>query len=459
MRFLRPRYLTTRLFIGLVFVLTIGQLGFTVLRSNIVWYDYERTMLTLAADKFAHQAAAVAKDPGVELPADTPSRFQRVDLIWRAEANVFEGFDPGSDAEVAAKIKARMVALDAAPTELFALFARSTKFDGVQGGGGNRYRGPVPPMETLVAARLDGVDGWITARLRGGPPPPPVTLTDIGLNVAVILALGLIGIILLTREMRHSLSDLRGAVDGIGESGATEALTPSGPKEFHPIYTAFNKMSGRVQDLLSEKDVMLGAIGHDLRTPLTSLRLSLEKMEPVDARDRAIATIEQMGGVLEDILELARSDHAAPPTTRYDIAALIEDVVMDAQERGEAVSFDHPGRVTAPCRPDGLRRMMQNLIGNAVKYAGHARVSLSQSGDALEIAVEDDGPGLPKDLLETITEPFRRGDQSRNAKIGGTGLGLTLARAVARTHGGDMALSNRQPAGLSVRVKLPRRIG
>ena len=202
---------------------------------------------------------------------------------------------------------------------------------------------------------------------------------------------------------------------------------------------------------------MLGAIGHDLKTPLAALRVRIESVEDEAERAKMAATIEDIARSLDDILSLARVGRPGDPLELTDLTALTVQVVEEFEDMGEAVSFAGAERVTLPLRPTWLRRALRNLISNALRHgSGTAQVSLSRGPASVTITVEDDGPGIAEGEIARMLEPFTRGEPSRNRGTGGAGLGLTLARAIAEQHGGSLKLANRSGrAGLSASVVLP----
>lgn len=425
----------------------------TVLRSYSVQSRFDHLMIAEASDQYAQQIAAILNDKNVELPAQTQRPLSVVDLIWRANENEFPDTPDAQNIEV--EIRDALAGVGAVPEALFAQYAASTQFVDLGPHHNADTRRPHPPKEAWISARIDGIDGWIIAQLRSSPPPPQISPIDIAIEIAVVIFCAGIGFSVIARQIGGALGTLREAAEKVGPSGLEAPLEPNGPSDFHPVFHAFNRMDRRVAELLVEKDVMLGALGHDLRTPLSSLRIRLETMEPVEDRNEAIRAVEKTSDLLEDILELARSGKASPPTTRFDLGSILQDVVLDAQDRGENVSVDVQGTVVAPCKPDAIRRLAQNLISNAVSYAGGGNVRVDCVGEMARIVVEDEGPGLPVEKLQGILEPFQRGQDARTSKTGGSGLGLTLARAVAQAHGGELTLENRDPSGLRVTVTLP----
>lgn len=266
-------------------------------------------------------------------------------------------------------------------------------------------------------------------------------------QTAVIYLILLIPLIWLGRHISRPLKALtKGAEDF--RPGASAPIEESGPPDTKKLIAAFNEMNGRVGAMLDEKDVMLGAIGHDLRTPLAALRVRVESVEDDNERDRMIAGIDDMDRTLDDILSLARLGRSGEATEQTDISALIETVADEFTDIGEQVSFTRSGRITANIRATLIRRALRNLIGNAVTYGEKVSVSADIDGDKLVINIDDEGPGIPEDQIAAMFEPFARAEISRNRATGGSGLGLTLARGIVRDHGGDVVLQNRAEGGL-----------
>jgi len=202
--------------------------------------------------------------------------------------------------------------------------------------------------------------------------------------------------------------------------------------------------------------VMLGALGHDLRTPLASLRIRIESMEPEAERQKAIRTIEEASQLLEDILELSRQGRSREPVRTMDLSILVQDIVEDYTDTGAPVELVAREKAPVACRPVLFGRAMRNLIDNAIAYGDSARVSVSRSPEGrVIVSIDDDGPGMSEAVLATATAPFVRGEESRSRETGGAGLGLTLADAIVKAHGGVLRLQNRTPHGLSAIIDLP----
>lgn len=301
-----------------------------------------------------------------------------------------------------------------------------------------------PPMRWLMLSFEESNGQWLHGRL---PMPPRDRWLVLRLAAATLAVYAIVlgASIFVALRLARPLRNLTLAAESFRGRDRPETVEPSGPDDLRKAIEAFNAMNARVVALLDEKDRMLGALGHDLRTPLASLRIRVESMEPEDEREAAIAKIGEMTEMVEEILVLARSGRAREPAKRTDVAALVDSIVADQQELGHNVDMPVQSRVIAEVQPGLLRRAVSNLIDNAVKYAGDAEVSVRQIPGAVEISVRDHGPGIPEGDLVNALEPFYRGEDSRNRTTGGTGLGLAIARSIAESHGGTLRLSNIEP--------------
>ena len=272
-------------------------------------------------------------------------------------------------------------------------------------------------------------------------------------SVLVFVAL-LAAVAWLSARVTRPLQRLTESADKFSGTEPLQPLPLEGPPDMRRAIEAFNGLSRRISDLLDEKDQMLGALGHDLRTPLASMKIRAAGMRPLDQRTALFATVDGMERMIEDILTLARTGRSAEPLARVDVRALVSGVVGDFKVQGAAVELEPGESIDWSLRPELLSRALRNLIDNAVRYAGGARLAVTVESQTLLIRVEDDGPGIPEDQLEFILRPFARLDQSRNRGAGGAGLGLAIAMSIARLHGGTVALENRAEGGLSATLRL-----
>jgi signal transduction histidine kinase len=267
----------------------------------------------------------------------------------------------------------------------------------------------------------------------------------------------LIPVLLATRRIARPLRTLAVAARGFQPGDSSDPLEERGPGDVRSVIAAYNALSLRVNAMLDEKDRMLGAIGHDLRTPLAALRVRIESVEDDEDRNRMADVIDEMNRTLDDILSLARLGRPSEPPTEVDLSALIDAVVEDFRDLDMPVAFDEETpRLRMKLRSGLMRRAVRNLIENAVKYGGGAEVRLVPSDASVAIEVCDRGPGIPEDKLALVFDPFTRLETSRNRDTGGIGLGLALAQAIVRNAGGDIGLVNREGGGLVATIRLPR---
>ena len=284
---------------------------------------------------------------------------------------------------------------------------------------------------------------WIVWRLIGQ------TLILYGAVLLPVLWIG--------RRISRPLAELTAAAERFTPGERSGPLPERGPRDVAATTAAFNALRLRVLAMIEEKDRMLGALAHDLRTPLAALRVRIESVEDDTDRARMAGIIEEMSRTLDDILSLARLGRSSEPPVDTDLAALVDAVVEDFRDLGADVAFEESPRLPMRVRPALLRRAVRNLIENAVKYGEAASVAVRAEEAGVAITVADRGPGIPADRHEAVFDAFTRLETSRNRDTGGVGLGLALARAIVRDAGGEVTLANRPERGLLATIRLPRR--
>ncbi len=215
-------------------------------------------------------------------------------------------------------------------------------------------------------------------------------------------------------------------------------------------------MGERLDRFVRDRTQMVAAISHDLRTPITSLRLRAEMIEDEETRSRMIETLEEMQALTEATLAFAKEEATREVTRLVDLAALLDSLCQDFAELGRDAVFSDAPRLVLDCRPVGLRRALRNLIDNALTHGDAARVRLVDEVAGILVQIDDDGPGISEERMEQMFEPFQRLEESRSRETGGIGLGLAIARSIIRGHGGDIGLANREGGGLTVSVRLSR---
>jgi signal transduction histidine kinase len=260
------------------------------------------------------------------------------------------------------------------------------------------------------------------------------------------------------RALTAPLSSFAKAAESFSLNGAAAPLPERGPEEIRSVAKALNRMRERISALIDDQTKMLAAISHDLRTPITRMRLRSEFIEDDVHRSRMLSDLDQMRSMLESVLSFLRNDRKLESMTLVDIAITLELVTDQFADMGHRVAYDGPAHAMATVRPDDLHRSVTNLVENAVRFGAEATIRLRMSADTATIDVEDDGPGIADARKRVMLEPFVRGDNARNMdEAAGFGLGLSIAHAIVLAHGGELSLNDRQPHGLIVRIELPVR--
>lgn len=274
----------------------------------------------------------------------------------------------------------------------------------------------------------------------------------LAIGLALIAAFSLLAARMIVRPLQH----LAAAADRLGrEREFTPVSKPEVP-ELDAIADSFNEMQQRLKRFVDERTHMLAAISHDLRTPLTRLRLFAEFVTDQQQRALVLNDINEMEQMLRESLAFASDEARREPHSRVDLAALLISLCDTVSDAGGEVSYEGPDHAELPCQPVAIRRAFANLIDNACKYGKQADVRLNEHADAIEVTIADRGPGIPADQVELAFTPFRRLESSRNRESGGVGLGLPIARDVFHGHGGSITLEANQPTGLLSRVRLPK---
>jgi signal transduction histidine kinase len=258
------------------------------------------------------------------------------------------------------------------------------------------------------------------------------------------------------RALTAPLWSFARAAESFSLNGAAAPLPERGPEEIRAVAKALNRMRERITTLIDDRTKMLAAISHDLRTPITRMRLRSEFIDDDVHRSHMLGDLDQMRSMLESVLSFLRNDHKLESTTLVDIATTLQLVADQFTDMGHKVAYQGPEHALATLRPNDLHRSITNLVENAVKFGAETTIGLFVSPETMTIEVEDDGPGISDARKDAMLEPFVRGDDARNMdQAAGFGLGLSIARAIVLAHGGELSLNDRQPHGLIVRIELP----
>ena len=316
-----------------------------------------------------------------------------------------------------------------------------------------------PEARQLVTA-LRLPDGrWLTV---ADVPPPWGMLDDPGFLAALLVMTVAGGILTLwaVRRLTAPVRLLADAADRLGRDVNAPPLPERGATEVATAAAAFNTMAARIRRYVQDRTFLLTAIGHDLRTPITRLKLRAEFIEEDEIREKFLADLDELESMVSATLAFGRDISGSEQVAALDLPALVRTVLDEATdalgEREAVLEYEGPEHLTVQARPTAIKRALANLVSNAIAYGGAARVVLrAPESGVVRLEVADDGPGVPPEELERVFEPFHRLESSRSRETGGTGLGLPIARNILRAHGGDVTLANRPAGGLVATVALP----
>lgn len=311
-----------------------------------------------------------------------------------------------------------------------------------------------PQARYLMLVQLSD-DSWLSFN-----PPERSWGMSLGLRITVVVVLGLIATWLVawlaTRQLADPLQRFTSAARRFGGDLRAPPIALEGPHEIRQAITAFNTMQAQIQHFIAERTHMLASISHDLRAPLTRIRLRCEFLEDAELQHKLIRDTDEMQAMINSALDFFRDEALLEQATAFDLSELLQTVVDDYSDQGVAIGFDGPAHLVYFGRPVGIKRVCINLLENAAKYGQNPSIVLTNSAHTVQIDISDEGPGIAEAELEKVFEPFYRLEPSRNRNSGGAGLGLASARAMVREHSGELTLSNRASGGLLARVVLPR---
>jgi signal transduction histidine kinase len=307
----------------------------------------------------------------------------------------------------------------------------------------------------ILEASLQLTDGsWLNFAILTAR-PEPLWSSRLLLSI-LVMTLGVIALsIWAVRRATKPLAAFSQAAERLGRDVDAPPVSEAGPSEVSGLARAFNEMQRRLGTFIRDRTQMLAAISHDLRTPITRLRLRADFVDDEDQRRKMLADLEQMETMIATTLAFARDEADQEPRRRFDLAVLLQDLCDEASDSGQPVVYRGVAAMTYTGRPVGLKRVFGNLIDNAVTYGRGGVVSLACQKDQATITVEDNGPGIPEGQRDRVFQPFYRLEGSRSRDTGGVGLGLTSVRSIVRAHGGEVRLANRKEGGLRVTVELP----
>ena len=348
-------------------------------------------------------------------------------------------------------------ALDSLAGQIMALLPETSRSDlrvAYEQAPGADARPDEGSSRILASARLkDG--SWVTVT---APPYNDQGLLSSEAAISTtIMALAIIAVAAaMVRFFTRPLRSLAVAAERFGRDVMAPALPETGPRETRMAATAFNGMQERIRKLLNDRTQMLAAMSHDLRTPITRLKLEAEFVGDEDQRRRMLRDLDDMEAMVGSTLAFLKDGSDAEPLKVVDVSTLVASVCEQMEDAGMPVVYRGVTSAPLSCRPMSLKRAFSNIIDNAVKYGAGAEVSMAQDADRYVVLVSDNGPGISLNEQKKVFAPFYRVESSRSHETGGTGLGLSVAQSIIRAHGGEISLENKTEGGLRVRISLPR---
>lgn len=309
-------------------------------------------------------------------------------------------------------------------------------------------------MEELILSVQPEPGIWINYQMPHYPTDNVLRRALISTGLTFLIAV--IACVVLAKWITRPMRELAVAAEQFGRGTTVDKVSENGPDDLRVAARAFNDMQDRLARLIESQRSTLRAISHDLRTPITSLRIRAESLPEEHDRDRIVSTLDHMAVMTQEILNWTEDFSMIEAPATIDLGSLIDSVARDYAENGLTVSSSCPeGKIPLECRQGALRRALNNLVDNALKYAGSAVISCEAEGRDVLVHVEDSGEGIPEYRMAEAMQPFMRLEKSRNSQTGGIGLGLSITRSILEAQGGSLTLQNRPEGGLKATMRLP----
>lgn len=421
-------------------VLLIGLLAAQWISEQLYQEERERLLSHLIAGPLVQRLASVAERLDKTPPPERGELLRAVSssrILFSLADKPVGGTPSGALGKLQARLREHM-----GPLRRVAV-----------AGGPEESEAGVPILTRISFALADGQVVVATHRYPGDEGVVPSR--HLPLLAGYFIAIAVLALV----AMRWAVQPLRRlarAADALGRDLGGPSLPETGPREVRQAAHAFNTMQSRLASYLDDRLRILAAVSHDLKTPITRLKLRAEMLPDEAQREKFLRDLDDMQTMIGATLDFLRGEARKEASVRLDVNALLSTLRDDMAALGETVEVTGEALQPLRARPQALKRCLANLLENAVRYGGGARVQVLDGAHELVLHIDDDGPGIPEGKLEQMFEPFRRGEDSRNRDTGGVGLGLAIARNLARAHGGDVTLANRPEGGLRVTVSLPR---
>lgn len=459
MKWFWPRSLTGRL----VIIMVIGMLAAQIMTGTI-WFDmrYGKGMevpTRLVASELALRIRLLQSLPAEQQEA-TLARISSPHFTIRQIAQPTEATRNETRHQAVATLFDNVLEQQLGqrlPTRILKAELQDEK--GGESGFFSLLRESFPEGHFVVQAQLPD-RRWLEIDAREGQAglsmAPLTALYDYLMRIYVLRIIAIVVIALIVvRLVMQPLKKLANAAERLGENIHSPPLDVAGPDEVKQAAQAFNIMQRKLIDSLAERTRFLAAVSHDLRSPITRMKLRTEMLKDEVAQAKFRKDLDEMEAMVTSTLHFVRNVDTEEKLRNIDINALLESLKIDAEEVGSHVTLNGKAQ-PLPAYARSLRRCLQNLLENAIRYGKVANIDVIDSADSLKITISDQGPGIPPELLEQVMEPFMRVEGSRNAHTGGFGLGLSIARTVAQAHRGTLTLRNREAGGLEAILTLPR---
>lgn len=421
-------------------VLLIGLLAAQWISEQLYQEERERLLSHLIAGPLVKRLGAVADQLDRTSAADRPAllrAFTSPRITFSLADRPAEGIHDGALDKLQARLRQEMGVL-----------RRVTVASGP-----HETADGVPILTRISFVLRDGQTILATHHFPGDEQVVPSR--HLPLLAGYFLAIALLALV----AMRWAVEPLRrmaAAADALGRDLSGPPLPETGPREVRQAAHAFNTMQNRLASYLDDRLRILAAVSHDLKTPITRLKLRAEMLADDGQRAKFLRDLEDMETMIGATLDFLRGEADKESGVPLDINALLSTLQDDMAALGERVEVVGEAARPLQARPQALKRCLSNLLENAVRYGGKAHIRVEDSPRELQLHIDDEGPGIPVERLEQMFEPFRRGEDSRNRATGGVGLGLAIARNLARAHGGEVTLANRPGGGIRATVTLPR---
>lgn len=452
---LLPDSIRTRTILVLLIGLTVSHLASTVVYST----DRDQALATANEQRQADRLAVLAQVIDTTSETLRPEVAEAISdtaqhVVWEKNgASPAAHQEDGRRAMIAASLRPHFGPLDDSRLHVFLVSPPGPVASSLSQALHLLHH---PPSDQRLQVSLALRDGsWVHFHLSVAA--TPATWSRQALISTLVMLLGTLVIaVWATRWITAPLASFARAAERLGMDVSAHPLAEDGPQEVRAAARAFNQMQRRIRSFVEDRLQMLAAVSHDLRTPITRLRLRTEQL-PIETgqQEKMLRDLDEMEQMVASSMAFAKDEATDEASQPFDLAALIGTICDDMTDAGFDAEFDWSGRLVYRGRPLAMKRLFSNLIENAVRYGQSARVQAVSLPGRIKVVIMDQGPGIPEEQLEAVFKPFYRLENSRNKRTGGLGLGLATVRTIARAHGGDVHLSNRPEGGLAAVISLP----